>query len=108
MAVRLGRILNLPVIHLDAEHWRPGWVEPPKAEWQAKVRELAAREQWVMDGNFSGTFPERVDAADVIILLTLPRAQLVWRLYRRAFRYRGRVRPDLAPECPEKWPSLDF
>ncbi len=27
--------LDLPLIHLDAEYWRSGWVEPPPAEWQA-------------------------------------------------------------------------
>jgi len=28
LARKLGAITGLPVIHLDREHWRPGWVEP--------------------------------------------------------------------------------
>ena len=31
-AVKLGAKLGLPVIHLDKEYWRPGWVEPDPAE----------------------------------------------------------------------------
>ncbi|WP_343388145.1 hypothetical protein [Candidatus Amarobacter glycogenicus] len=30
LARHLGEISGLPVIHLDAEHWRPGWIEPSR------------------------------------------------------------------------------
>jgi adenylate kinase family enzyme len=53
-SVALGKRLELPVIHLDAHFWRPGWVETPKPEWRERVAQLAARDAWVMDGNYGG------------------------------------------------------
>ncbi len=55
LAVRAGQALGLPVIHLDQENWRPGWVETPRDEWHARVDVLLAREYWIMDGNYGGT-----------------------------------------------------
>ena len=98
----LGERLGLPVIHLDREYWRAGWVKPPKDEWRLRVEELSARDAWVMDGNYSGTFDVRFDACDTVIFLDLPRAVCLWRVLKRAVTYRGRSRPDMAEGCHEK------
>ena len=102
LARQLASRLGLPIIHLDKEYWLPGWVAPEPAAWQARVESLAAREAWVMDGNYSGTFAIRVPRADAIVWLDLPRhiyfPRAVWRIVQSY----GRVRPDLAPGCPEK------
>ncbi len=45
LAKQLGDITGHPVIHLDKEHWNPGWVETPKDIWQEKVKELLKGEQ---------------------------------------------------------------
>jgi adenylate kinase family enzyme len=101
----LGEILGLPVIHLDVEHWRPGWVEPPKEEWRRRVGELVTGESWVMDGNYGGTMEARMAACDAVIFLDLPRALCVWRVFKRVVTYRKNTRPDMAEGCHEK---LDF
>ena len=106
-AVALGERLGLPVIHLDAHFWHPGWVETPKAEWRERVAELTARDAWVMDGNYGGTLPQRLAACDAVIFLDLPRTVCVWRVIRRVFQYAGQSRPDMAPGCPEQV-SLKF
>ncbi|HYP53858.1 MAG TPA: DNA topology modulation protein [Pyrinomonadaceae bacterium] len=106
-ARRLGRRLNLEVIHLDRHFWGAGWVEPPRDEWARYVEELTARESWVMDGNYSGTLAQRVAACDTIIVLDLPRAVCLWRVVKRAVRYRGRTRPDMAEGCHERL-TLEF
>lgn len=84
LARELGALLGLPVIHLDVEHWLPGWVEPPLEEWQARVRELAARDAWVIDGNYGGTMEARFAAADTIVFMDFPRLLCTWRVIRRA------------------------
>lgn len=101
-ARQLGEITGLPVIHLDAEYWRPGWVEPPKAEWAARVAQLAGEERWIMDGNYGGTMPERIAAADTVVFLDLPRTTCLWSVLKRRFRYRGRARPDMTEGCDER------
>ena len=102
LALRLGERLRLPVIHLDAEHWRPGWDPTPKAEWAARVDQLIARDAWVMDGNYSGTLDRRVAAADTVIFIDLPRTVCLWRVLRRRIQFHRRARPDMNPGCEER------
>ena len=104
---RLGERLGLEVIHLDVEHWRPGWTEPPKAEWARKVEELCRRESWVMDGNFSGTLETRMEACDTVVFLDLPRTVCLWRVLKRLVMYWNARRPDAAEGCHEKF-DLEF
>jgi len=108
LARRLGAKLGVPVIHLDALYWRPGWKETPKDEWAAQVDELLQRDSWIMDGNYSGTFAKRIAAADTIVYLDFPRRHCVYGVMSRWWKTRGTVRADLGPGCPEKLPSPDF
>lgn len=108
LARQLGAKLATPVVHLDALYWRPGWKEPPQAEWEAQVAELVARDAWILDGNYSGTFAQRIAAADTIVFLDFPRRHCVYGVMTRWWKTRGRVREDLAPGCPEQLPSLSF
>src|SRR5262245_5304365 len=102
LARQMGPKLGLPVIHLDREYWQPGWVATEPAAWAARVERLVARDAWVMDGNYSATFSIRVPRADAIVWLDLPRRIFFRRAVWRIVRSYGRVRPDLAPGCPEK------
>lgn len=107
LAVRLGERLGLPVIHLDALYWRPGWVPTPPDEWDRRVAALGAGDAWVMDGNYGRTLDARLAACDAVVFLDLPRLLCAWRVVRRALRSYGRSRPDMAPGCPERF-SLEF
>lgn len=99
----LAAKLGLPVIHLDAEYWRPGWVDPAKDEWTAQVALLAAREAWVMDGNYSGTWDVRLPRAHAVVWLDLPRPIYLARALLRTIGNYGRVRADLGRDCPERF-----
>jgi adenylate kinase family enzyme len=94
---------RLPLIHLDQCYWRPGWVEPPEAEWAQEVERLLAAPAWVMDGNFSGTMKRRAELADAIVYLDLPRWLCLLRVLRRVALGYGRTRADVAPGCPERF-----
>ncbi len=100
-ATRLGEGTGLPVVHLDAAFWRPGWVETPPDEWRRTVEELLARDRWIMDGNFGATLDLRLAACDTAIFLDRSRWLCLWRVLLRLLRYRGRSRPDMAPGCTE-------
>ncbi len=107
LAAALAKKTGLPLIHLDREYWRPGWVATPDEEWHARVKELAARESWIMEGNYSGTFSLRMPRADTIILTTRTRWLCLLRAILRSIRYYGHTRPDLNEGCPERF-DLEF
>ena len=98
----LGERTGIPVIHLDALHWRPGWVEPPNDEWAALNRELVKAERWIIDGNYGATMAIRFAAADTVIFLDVARLVCLWSAITRSIRYRNRTRPDMAPGLREK------
>ncbi len=101
VARRLGEKLALPVVHLDAHYWHPGWLATPADIWRERVAELTARDAWVMDGNYGGTMEQRLAACDTVVFLDLPRTVCLWRLVRRAVQYAGCSRPDMTAGCPE-------
>src|SRR5215218_8542893 len=96
-AARLAERTGLPLIHLDAEYWRPGWTGSPKREWLEKVERLTGGDEWIMDGNYGGTLQKRLAAADTVIFLDLPRIVCLARVVRRRLRFHGRTRPDMTP-----------
>lgn len=102
LAREMGKRLALPVVHLDREYWRPGWLAPDPDAWRAQVASLVARESWVMDGNYSGTLAIRVPRAQAIVWQDLPRYIYLPRAVWRLLKHYGRVRPDIAPGCPER------
>lgn len=102
VSAQIGSRLGLPVIHLDACYWKPGWVEPSAEEWEGTVRRLLRQETWVMDGNYGGTLDLRLAAADTVVFLDLPRLLCLWRVVRRRVHHRRRTRPDMTPGCPER------
>ena len=107
VAAKLGELLNLEVNHLDKFYWRAGWVKPAPDEWVKTVTELVNRDSWVIDGNYSGTLELRLQRADTIVFLDLPRALCMWRIVKRFFVYRNGNRPDIAEGCQEKL-DLEF
>ena len=107
LAKELARRTNLPLIHLDQQHWSSGWIEPPKDEWRRRVAELVAGENWIIDGNYGGSLEMRLARADTVIDLEFPVWLCVWRVLRRVAGSRGRMRPDMAQGCPEHF-NLEF
>ena len=107
-ARRLAERTGLPLIHLDALYWKPGWVEPPKQEWAETVAKLTAGERWIMDGTSVSTLDNRVAACDTVIFLDTPRILCLQRVIERRIRFHGRLRPDRPHDCPERltWESI--
>jgi adenylate kinase family enzyme len=102
LARRLGTATGIPVVHLDAHFWRPGWVEPADAAWEQQVEALLGGDAWIMDGNYGRTMERRLARADGVVLLDPPRLVCVARAVRRWWAYRGRSRPDMTAGCPER------
>jgi adenylate kinase family enzyme len=108
LAQSLAGILDLPVIHLDALFWKPGWNQTPAEEWDSCLAELVKREEWIIDGNYGRTLDIRIQACDTIIFLDIPRLLCLGRVLKRSITWLGRIRPDLNEGCPERLPDREF
>jgi adenylate kinase family enzyme len=82
---RLGAVLGLSVIELDALHWEANWTSTPADEFLAKVEAAlaASPEGWVVDGNYSEVRPYILSQADTVVWLRLPWRVSYWRMLRR-------------------------
>lgn len=103
LADRLSKELAIPSIFLDEEYYLPNWTKPPIDVWRAKTEKLCAQPDWVMDGNFIATLDQRLERATHVIYLRPSRWICIFRVMRRLVRYYNRVRPTVAPECPERF-----
>lgn len=85
MARRIGKLVGLPVVELDAIFWRPKWQSTPEDEFRAKVvAELdRCHDGWVCDGNYSTVRDAILPMADTVVWLRLPFRVAYWRLLKR-------------------------
>jgi adenylate kinase family enzyme len=99
LARAIGRRCSIPVVHLDAYFFEPGWRPKPEDVWDATYDVLVARERWVMDGAFA--MDKALDLADTIVVLDLPRWRGLLGATKRNIRQRRRPPEDFAPGCRE-------
>ena len=98
----LEKRTGLPVVHLDLLYWNPNWVKTPPEQWKRVVMAALANERWVMDGNYGGTLPLRLEACDTVVYLDMPRWVCLARVVQRRVQAVWRRRSDLAVGCRER------
>ncbi|MEL7467121.1 MAG: hypothetical protein AAFN27_01625 [Pseudomonadota bacterium] len=103
LARAIGKRLALPVIHMDTLFWEPGWVMAEERAFLDRVDAVVRSDAWVMDGNYSRTWPDRLGRADTVIFLDLPAWLRFLRVIWRTARGYGRSRADLGTGCPERF-----
>jgi adenylate kinase family enzyme len=100
LARELGRRLRIEVIHLDNLFWKTGWKKTSR-ERQIEIQEqLVQKEAWIMEGSYRDTLTIRLNAADTVIFLDMPRLICLGRVIKRHFTERSR--PDLPDQCRDK------
>jgi adenylate kinase family enzyme len=95
LAQRLSELLGIPVYHLDALYWRPGWTPTPAAEWEETLRRIVDSDGWIVDGNFTATMIDRLNAADTILYLDLPPLVSTFAAIRRRLTHRWNPAPGV-------------
>ena len=83
--------VDLPLYHLDAIYWREDRTHLSREEFYPLMREIIAREEWIIDGNYQSTLEWRVAACDLLIFLDYPTEVCLSGVRAR----RGKVRSDL-------------
>ncbi|MDU0206412.1 EutP/PduV family microcompartment system protein [Paenibacillus sp. MAH-36] len=97
----LSKKFNLPLYHLDLFFWKPNWVPTPDEEWKEFIKKLVKEDKWILDGNFTSTLDVRIQHADTIIFIDLPRALRLYRVVMRRLM-KNRERPDINKHCKEQ------
>jgi adenylate kinase family enzyme len=107
---RLAARTGLPLVHLDQEFWRPGWMPLAPDAWRQRVAALADEPRWIMDGQYGGTLSLRLKHADTVFVFDMPRWLCMTRVLRRTVRHFGRTRSDMAQGCVERfdWEFLKY
>jgi adenylate kinase family enzyme len=95
LARRLGAAWDLPVQHLDAAFWGPGWRATPPELWREVVTGLAEGDRWVIEGGYPEVLDVILARAELAVLLDLPRRVTLPRLILRPVRLRDRGKGDL-------------
>ncbi len=104
LARRLGEIYGAKVLHLDTVEFTDNWQKRGLSEKQKLTEDfMTSNESWVIDGNYSGLlYEERMEQADLIIIMLFNRFTCLKRAYLRSRKYKGKTRPDMADGCIEK------
>jgi adenylate kinase family enzyme len=88
LAVRIGRMLDLPYTELDSLFHGPGWT--PRDEFEADVEALIAAPAWVTEWQYSPVRSRLAERADLMVVLDPGRliamTQVTGRTLRRRIR----------------------
>ena len=106
-AIKLAKITNLPLIHLDQQYWGPNWQATPQKQWEQKLLKLLSKPQWIMDGNYDRTMNLRFKYADTIIFLHYSTLNCIIGSIKRIITQK---RPDPIKKCNEQfnWAFFKF
>ena len=102
-ARELANKLGLPVTHIDALMWQPGWNYIGDEVTVSKLEEVSAEDEWIIEGYIEKRARMTVfERADTIIYLDYPPIVASWRYIKRWWNHRKDPRPEL-PGSPEKF-----
>ena len=69
LARRLGALTGLPVYHLDLLWHRPDRTTVDEETFDRRLDQILARDQWIIDGNYGRTLPQRLARCDEVFFL---------------------------------------
>lgn len=85
-ANKLGKKINLPVIHLDKEYHLSNWEERfTKERWIEFLKNLLKQKEWIIDGNYKSTLNLRLKTADTVVFFDFPKWICLFRAFKRSF-----------------------
>lgn len=88
---KLAARTTLPLIHLDNIWWLPNRTHITREEFDQKLAEILRGDSWIIDGDYSRTYEERIRACDTIIFLDYSEEDCMDGITHRV----GQNRPDI-------------
>lgn len=110
LAKQIAEITGLRLIHMDPFYYKSNWVQRDANEVKALALEAIEVDGWVFDGNHSETHKIRAEKSEIIIWVDIARWRCFYNVFYRAWKYRGKTRPDMAADCVERvdWGFIKF
>lgn len=101
LSKNLGKVLNLPVYHIDAIEHLENWEKRNSKERDDIILNKIEEPKWVMDGTYKTTLKQRVKKSDMVIYLNYSTLARLKGIFSRYFKLKGKDRPEM-PGCKEK------
>lgn len=68
----LRDVTGLPLFHLDMLGWNADKTTVPREIFDERLAAVLARDEWIIDGNYTRTIEPRLCACDTVFLLDYP------------------------------------
>lgn len=108
VSFKLAAKLKLPIYHLDQYAWKPGWEKVDFEELSRVHHDLCQKDSWIIEGIYFKLLHERIEAADAIIFLNMPRYICIYNVIKRAIINHGMITPGNPEGCHQKIFSFKF
>ena len=88
---KLGKILSLPVIHMDNLYWHQDKTTVSKEELIAKLMPYLKQDEWIIDGNYHHTLEVRLPYATDVFMLDISRKECIQGILERVEKPRDDI-----------------
>lgn len=106
LAENLGKVLDLPVYHIDGIHHLANWQKRDTDERDQIILDKISNSKWIMDGTYKNTLQKRVENSDMVIFLNYSKLARLKGILSRYIKHKGEEKPEI-PGCKEKM-DLEF
>lgn len=86
-ATTLGKLLEIPVHHLDRHMFEPDGKKRDRLERLSVEQSMVNEASWIVEGCAMSTLETRFSRADTVLYFNFPRLLCVWRVIKRIFVY---------------------
>ncbi len=84
LANEIAKFKQIPILQLDAVQYTKDWTAIDKKVALKQVSDFMKQDDWIIEGHGTDLLlNERLNNADIIILMFFPRIQCLWRVIKR-------------------------
>lgn len=76
-AKALGKLLNIPVIHMDNIYWKKDKTSISHEELIEKMQPYLEQDEWIIDGNYHNSLKHRIQYATDVFFLNISREECI-------------------------------
>lgn len=96
LANNLGRILGIPVIHIDGINYLENWILRDSEERDKIIKDKIKEQQWIIDGTYTTTLKERLERSNLVIYLDYSTFAQIRGVLKRFLKHHGEEKQEIA------------